>query len=458
VKILQVSTADIAGGAERVAWHLFQEYRRSGHDSWLAVGRKRTTEPGVLIVPRETTPGIGARLCKAVAASLELLGARSASARRVQRAVAKLPDLPRWIRWQLGVEEFDFPGSRQLLSLPPHRPDVVHCHNLHGQILPRGGYFDLRELPWLSRQLPVVLTLHDTWMLSGHCAYTLGCDRWITGCGKCPALTIYPSIRRDATAYNWQRKRSIYQNSRLYVATPSQWLMKQVEQSILAPAVIEARVIPNGVDLSIFHPSDKASARAALGIPDATSVLLFVANGIRHNAFKDYQTVRISVARAADVLPHRNLLLIALGDEASTERIGTMEVRFIPYQKDQRTVAHYYQAADVYLHAARADTFPNVILEALACGTPVVATGVGGIPEQIEDGRTGFLVPAGDANGLAQRIVQILSDDNLQARLSVNAAQDARHRFDLRQQVASYLGWYEYLVYKSSPVSIHARG
>ena len=58
-------------------------------------------------------------------------------------------------------------------------------------------------------------------------------------------------------------------------------------------------------------------------------------------------------------------------------------MRFVGHQKSAQTVAQYYQAADVYLHAATADTFPRAVLEALACGTPVVATGVGGIPEQV---------------------------------------------------------------------------
>jgi glycosyltransferase involved in cell wall biosynthesis len=95
------------------------------------------------------------------------------------------------------------------------------------------------------------------------------------------------------------------------------------------------------------------------------------------------------------------------------ERIGAAEVRFIPYQANQESVARYYEAADLYVHAAPADTFPNTILEALACGTPVVATAVGGIPEQVEDGQTGFLVPVGNARALAERLTQLLSDHQL---------------------------------------------
>ncbi|HEX6437968.1 MAG TPA: glycosyltransferase, partial [Candidatus Binatia bacterium] len=157
---------------------------------------------------------------------------------------------------------------------------------------------------------------------------------------------------------------------------------------MLTSAVMETRVIPNGVDLSIFHPADKKDARSVLGIPQNALVILFTANAVRRNIWKDYRTVEDAVKLAATRTKEQNVLFLALGQEGKGERIGPAEVRFVRYQQDPEVVARYYQAADVYVHAARADTFPNTILEALACGTPVVATAVGGIPEQIEDGRT----------------------------------------------------------------------
>jgi glycosyltransferase involved in cell wall biosynthesis len=87
-----------------------------------------------------------------------------------------------------------------------------------------------------------------------------------------------------------------------------------------------------------------------------------------------------------------------------------------------------------------------VILEALACGTPVVATSVGGIPEQIEDGVTGFLTPPGDPLAMARRIEQLLSDYTLRQRLSVSAVDAARRRFDLNRQVDDYLAWYREII------------
>jgi glycosyltransferase involved in cell wall biosynthesis len=369
----------------------------------------------------------------------------------------------RWLDIRQGKEDFHFPATWRLLDFLPNRPDILHCQNMHV------GYFDLRALPWLSHQVPVVLTLHDAWLLSGHCAHSFGCERWKIGCGQCPDLTIYPAIRRDATAYNWKRKRKIFAQSRFYVATPSQWLMDKVEQSILAVAIVAARVIPYGVDLTIFHPTDRQTVRAALGIEQDIKVLLFVANSIRRNVWKDYQFMRNVVAQIGGQLAGQRVLFIALGDDGFGERIGQVEIRFVPYQKAPETVARYYQAADVYIHAAKADTFPIAIIEALACGIPVVATAVGGIPEQVKGAElaneklcisnlnrsapheaTGFLVPPRDEKVMIAAIKRLLTDESLRCRLGENAANDAQKRFDLERQVDEYLEWYEEICHNST--------
>jgi glycosyltransferase involved in cell wall biosynthesis len=409
LRILQVSAYDFGGGAENIAWNLFQAYRAGGYGAWLAVGYKQGNDPDVFLVPNDAYRSWWARMWLRIG----------------------------WLDLRCGYEDFHFPGTRRLLMLTPEPPDIVHCHNLHG------GYFDLRVLPWLSQQVPVLLTLHDAWLLSGHCAHSFDCQRWKTGCGHCPDLTIYPDIRRDATAYNWQRKQKIYSKSRLYVATPSRWLMRKVEQSMLAPAIIGARVIPYGIDTSVFHPADRQEARATLNIPQDTRVLLFAANGIRANIWKDYQTLRAAIAMVAEHLHNQDVLFIALGEDAPAEQIGQAEICFVPFQKDPETVARYYQAADVYAHAAKVDTFPNTVLEALACGTPVVATTVGGIPEQIQDGATGFLVPPGASGTMVKRIIQLLADNSLQSRIGTQAADIARKHFDLNRQVDDYLAWYQ---------------
>jgi glycosyltransferase involved in cell wall biosynthesis len=439
--ILQVTTHDIIGGAGRIAWNLFQSYRARGYGSWLAVGEKLGDDPDVVPIPSHQRHRGWPRFWWDVETRFQSLEPKFPAATVFRDVAHAVAEPAKALNRYRGIEEFGFPGTGEVLASMRDRADVVHCHNLHG------GFFDLRVLPRLSQQVPVVLTLHDAWLLSGHCAHSFDCERWKTGCGHCPDLTIDPAIRRDATAHNWRLKREIFKESQLYVATPSRWLMHKVEQSMLATAVKEAQVIPNGVDLSVFRPGDQKAARAALGIRSEARVILSAAYALRRNIWKDYHTLRQAVALTAERLDGQDVVFLALGEEdGGPDRIGPAEVHGIPHQTDPAAVARCYQAADAYVHAARADTFPTTVLEALACGTPVVATGVGGIPEQVEDARTGFLVPSRDPKALADRLTHLLSDGSLRQRMAQRAVETARREFDLDRQVDAYLGWYHELV------------
>jgi glycosyltransferase involved in cell wall biosynthesis len=343
----------------------------------------------------------------------------------------------RWVGRLLGREDFDYPGTARLLELPPIRPTLLHGHNLHG------GYFDLRELARLSHSVPTVLTLHDAWLLSGHCAHSFGCDRWLTGCGHCPDLSIYPAIPRDATGGNWRIKSSIYAKSRLFVATPSRWLMSRVQRSILSQGIVEARVIPNGVDLTVFAPGDQGQARRELRLPAESAVVVVPANALRQNPFKDMPLLRAVLIGVAERVAERDVTFVAVGDSGPAELIGPRaQLRYVPFTADRRDVARWLQAADAYVHPSRADTFPLAVLEALACGVPVVATAVGGIPEQVEDGSTGFLTRPGDAREMTEALLRLIEEPALRTRLGRTAAADARSRFDLTAQVDRYLDWY----------------
>jgi glycosyltransferase involved in cell wall biosynthesis len=433
--IAQVNARAGGGGAERIARQLMRAYRERGHRSWLVVGRGAADGDDVFAFPQAGSTG----LAHLVAGPLRILDRR------------------------LGLETYRYPATHRMLDVLPGEPDIVHLHNLHG------GYFDLRALPALGRRLPVVMTLHDAWLLSGHCAHSIDCERWRTGCGACPDLGLYPAVSRDATARNWERKRAIFADARLRVATPSQWLADRVRDSVLAPAVAELRVIHNGVELDIFTPGDPGAARTATGLPHAALTVLTVGSGGLAHPYKDVATARHAAAQAAELLD-TDVVLVVLGDDGPDQQSGRLTVRHAPFTDDLHRVADHYRACDVFVHAARADTFPTTVLEALACGRPIAATAVGGIPEQVRShpatrpaadatpepaDATGVLVPPGDAAALGQAIARLLRDPDLRMRLGRNAAHDARQRFDARRQADTYLEWYRTILDRNSPPALH---
>lgn len=456
LSIMQVTKVAQGGGAERIASQLHAGLARRGHASWMATVRDRGDDPTVLTIPPRPPLTMASRMLLRGSRELGPAGSRPAPIRALKRTL-RFAATPRHARAEReGREFFDFPGTAAIPDLAPEPLDVLHGHNLHG------SYFDLRQLAPFSERLPVTLTLHDEWTFTGHCGYGIACERWRIGCGSCPDLTLYPAIKHDGTHENWLAKQAIYAASRLYVTTPSQWLMDRARASIIARGAAGWRVIPHGVDRSVFRPSDRAAARQRLDLPAGASILLFAANGVRKSPYKDYETVAAAVERAAASSTARPVLGLALGDDSPAVTFPNGELRFVPYRSDIAVVADYFAAADLYLHAARAENLPTTILEALSSGVPVVATAVGGIDEEVRslatapgrwsgagsgpNGATGVLVAQGDAVGMAAAAAALLGDDALRATLSANAAADAAERFDLDIQLDRTIAWYHEIV------------
>jgi len=451
--ILQVSTADIGSGAEKFARDLQTYYRTEGYESWLAVGSSQETHADTVVIPHaESRDAWGKywwqlqdRLLETSAPGSVKRGGSWLMRRIAEPLVA--PSIA------LGLEDFHYPGTKRIPDLTPVKPDLIHCHNLHG------AYFDLRQLSSMSAEFPVVLTMHDTWLMTGHCSYTFGCQRYQTGCGHCPDLSIPNPIKIDSTRQNWKRKKDIYAKSRLYVATPSQWLMNMVEKSSLMEGVVQRKVIPNGVDLNLFTPGKRSVARKRLGLSDNEIVFLFTATNAQKNFFKDYETLRSAIESLADLVSDRPVVFLTLGGDESSEQIGNVQIKGVPFVTDPAEVAGYYQAADIYLHCAKQENFPLTILEAFGCGVPVIATAVGGVTEQVRGLRidgitsgahnkwstqeaTGILVAPGDVEGFVRCIHLLVANRELREQLGENAAWDARAHFSLTDCANDYVEFY----------------
>lgn len=430
MRILQVNTSDLGGGSQIISGRLARGYRARGHESALGVGFRYGDDPNTFLIPNDARRSPIARTAGRARDRLQRV--RVPYAAQIGEALALATEPRRARRVLRGWEDFDYPGTAALLDAAPWKPDVLHLHNLHG------GYFDLRCLPALTAATPTLITMHDAWLLTGHCAHALRGEHWRSGCHSCPDLDVYPAIRRDATHLNWQRKHSIYAKSQLWVATAGRWLAERVPESILAEAAREVRVIPQGADLAVFNPGDRDAARRELGVEPDAFVALFAANFTRGNPFKDVATIERAVENLAQQIDRRALLL-CVGEELPDRVVGNATLRFVrPVAPPERLVP-YYRAADVYLHAAKAETFPNTVVEALACGTPVIGTAVGGVPEQIEEGTTGHLVPPGDWESMAAVALALAQDETRLGAMGNAAAEHARRNLDFERTIDAYV-------------------
>ena len=200
-------------------------------------------------------------------------------------------------------------------------------------------------------------------------------------------------------------------------------------------------IIPCGVDPEVFRPMRQADARIAIGADTASRLVLFVG---RIEQIKGIDVLLRAMGRLFAQRPdlRREVRLMVVGgaldpndDAPETEKV--VELRRLVHEhhlepnvtfvgsRDQRQLSLYYAAADVCAVPSLTESFGLVALEAMACGTPVVGTRVGGLQTLIEEGRSGLLVPAGDDLALAKALERVLLDPRLRMHLAHGAREAA---------------------------------
>lgn len=438
--ILQINAGATHGGASGIAVGLFEELCQRGYPSKIATSCPHPSKQNFLQIPRNTYTDAKnlweqaffflCRQTKKYVGKVKGAGRFTNFLYNIGRPSCLLKNLR-------GIENFEnYPGTRNFFENLSPFPDIIHGHNLHGR------YFDLSILPELSKKTPVFLTLHDEWMFTGHCACTLDCEKWKSGCDNCTNLSTYDPLWRDTTRYNLKQKETIYINSKLHLITPSQWLMDRAKQSVLAQGIKTSNVIHNGIDLTLFRSGNKIAARKKTKLARDSHILLFVANQAKRNPFKDYETLKKALLFIAEnKTTTKPILLICTGESDSITMKNNVTIQFVNYISNRKELVSFYQAADLLVHATNADNFPTTILEALACGTPVIGTSIGGVPEQITE-NTGLLYKHKDHIDLAKKIMLLLNNKNLRDAMAQNAVKDAHDRFDIQKQVTKQINYY----------------
>ncbi|MCU0565588.1 MAG: glycosyltransferase family 4 protein [Oculatellaceae cyanobacterium Prado106] len=401
MNVLHINQFDAVGGAAIAAYRLHQGLLRQSVNSRLLVGQAKLDSPWVNEIPK-----------------------RAWLDKQIER-----------VTYRLGLQSIHITTTGSITQHPFYQAaDILNFHNLHT------GYFNYLAIGQLTQNKPAVLTLHDMWSFTGHCSYSNGCDRWTTGCGQCPHLDTHPQVRRDNTHLEWRLKDWVYSRSSLTIVAPSQWLAEQAKRSILQRFPIYQ--IPNGLDTKVYQPLDSAQCRAVLGIPASKRVLLFSAESLKEKR-KGGDLLQAALQKLPDALKSEILLLtLGEGGEAIAQHLD-LEILSLGYVSCDRLKALIYSAADLFVLPTRADNLPLVLQESMACGTPMVSFKVGGVPDLVRPGVTGYLATAEDTEDLCQGIVQLLEDRTLRQQMQQNCREIAIAEYSLDHQAKQYQQLYQ---------------
>lgn len=296
-------------------------------------------------------------------------------------------------------------------------------------------------------RVPIVWTMHDANPFTGGCHFTGGCERFSSGCGNCPQLVNSSMV--DASRRTHLVKQNALRRRRIHVVSPSQWAQDLARESSIWPASTSFSVVHYGLPLHQFEPLDKSECRQQLGIDPAKTVIGFGADNLLCER-KGFRFLVEALGIRAGLPGAGPLTGLLMGSGAQSQACelesGLEKVVQLGFLGDERSQARFYSACDLIVVPSLEDNQPQMALEAMACGTPVVAFAAGGIPEFVQDGITGKLAGIGNASQLAGSIQQLVGDPELRRNLGQRARMLISREFEMHAQADRYLGIYQHLL------------
>lgn len=287
--------------------------------------------------------------------------------------------------------------------------DAIYLHWVHHGFL---SLINIEQLAKLGK--PIIVILHDMCYLTGGCHYSFDCEKYKIKCHNCQCFP--DSKERDLSTIGFEKKLKMYAKyDNLFFVSPSKWLYDCASQSALTRDKPLFH-IPNVLDRNVFKPFDKKLARKILNIDPEEQVILFGAAFVQ-SPYKgwEYLQAALNLFHQRGQLKKTSVLIFGSGDDPKISEAIPFPTRFMGQLKDEYTLAVLYNAADVFIAPSLADNLPYTIFESLACGTPVVAFNIGGIPDLIQHEINGYLAAYKDAEDLSRGIHFCLNNE-LQVR------------------------------------------
>ena len=415
MKVLQLNYSDIDGGAARAAYRIHHALRSTGIDSQMLVNIASSGD--------WTVQGPSTKSAKAISLMRPHLASPLRMLLRTSNPIIHSPSVvPSCLHERINASQ----------------ADLVHLHWVQGEML------SVSSISRITK--PIVWTLHDMWAFSGSEHYTTD-HRWREGYRRDNRPAHESGF--DLNRWTWLRKRKHWREP-MQIVCPSNWLAQCVSTSSLM-SDWPVSVVPNPIDTDRWQPINQCLARQLLGLPQDCPLLLFGAMGGSNDPRKGVDLLFSALAQLRSEISLQNLQLVVFGQLAPQfpHHLG-FPIHYTGHLHDDLSLRSLYSAADVMVIPSRQDNFPNTGLEASACGTPVVAFNIGGMPDIVEDRVTGALADPFEPSSLAAAICWVLEDDQRLQALGAATRQKARQLWNSARVAGLYAEVYEQAIARCS--------
>lgn len=308
--------------------------------------------------------------------------------------------------------------------------DIINLHWV-------SGFTDFSYFFRKYKRKSIVWTLHDMAPFTGGYHYSNGFTGYERDELDCPftADTAYPGL----AAKELKKKIKVLQETKpdLTIVSPSNWLSGCSSRSAAFKHFPHA-VIPNGLNSDIFVPVNQEEARKMLGLPLDKEIVLFVSDSF-HDERKGFRIL-------AEALPFlsKSYIIASVGNVFDFPGLEFEKIVSFGKIQDEKRMALIYAAADVFVIPSKEDNLPNVVIEALCCGTPVIGFNIGGMPDMVINNRNGKLIDEIVPERLAEGITSFFNEKNKFCRKSI--ASEAHSKYDFKVQGKNYLRLYQQII------------